>query len=305
MGSCAATADLGPVGPGWIVRGFDRSLADERVLGDSPVVDGRYVLEYPRGDTGRRGRRCTFRCGSSARPRTLARSEVRFKAGPVEEIDVAVADQSANASLFERAEATVGAVLGDLDVADLSEDEEHQEVSFVAAASGLGREVVADLRDSHRLARGANLPPDVVFAWLRGGLRAPDVWATPPAPGRHHAHRRGLGGRCGAVRRRARSARSTGARAGHRPPARSDPLTASRAGWGALRRTLPQRLTPAKMRAAAEVVLDVPVDDAAFRERLREAKLHGKERALVERTARLALRRLAHATRACTPVVAE
>ncbi len=266
------TTDLGPVDPGWVVHGFDLSLTDERSLGDCPIADGRYVLEYPRRDAGQRGTRANLqvRVFSDA-GEDLERSVVRFNAGPVEEIDVTVWGPLSNASLFERAMAAVRAVLGDLELVELVEDEEHQEVSFLATASGVGLEVVTDLRDCHRLALEAapttGLSKRVVQASKPRSFRAratarrvlrvaenrcpgrPGVGIESPAAGRHFP----TAVATGLIPQRpcddldqleARIA----ARALDHQISRSDEGQPGRVGD--LLSTLPQQLTPAKERGS-------------------------------------------------------
>jgi len=273
-----------------LVSAFDRDLRQHEHLGDGGIEpDGSYEITYTAEQFARAEK------GSAdlevrvydENDDELARSETRFNASADETIDVIVPPPSVgDGSEYERYVADLTPRLGRLPFGELTESAKHHDLSFLSGATGIPKERIGWLRDAHRLER-ADLPAEVVYAWLRSGLRG-DLWSTPPAQlvsTLRSAIDEGI------VPRRldkdfgelAKRIREKALQHHVRPAPKGQP-----ASVGDVLRTMPCRLTAAKQRRAVETVLEVPVDDPEFGKRLTAAKLSEEEARRVEQTVRLA-----------------
>src|SRR5262245_14297563 len=84
------TSDSGRLPSGLVIRAYDRELRSAVFLGETPLEGERYAVRYPTAELAQRNRdsaNVEIRA-YDALDRELARSEVRFRAGPHEEVDL-------------------------------------------------------------------------------------------------------------------------------------------------------------------------------------------------------------------------
>ena len=171
---------------GVVVRAFDRDLRNDEPLGDSAIgPDGSYQITYTADQFARAEKgsaNLQVRVYDEAE-RELARSGTRFNASADETIDVTLpAAPLAGGCEYERYVAELSPLMTGVTFAELVENADHQDLSFLNGDTGIPKDRIGWLRDAHRM-EPAELGPEVFYAWLRKGLAAdPDgLWSTPPA----------------------------------------------------------------------------------------------------------------------------
>lgn len=152
------------------VRAVDRDLRSEEPLGAATTeADGAYRIEYSGAGfgAGERGGADLVVRALADDGSQLAASPVLFQAPPQATVDLSVPlERRAPPSLFTRITSTLAPLLGGLAAAELEEDAEHQDLSFLAAETGLPAHSLARFALAHRLRRD-ELPPEFWFALLR------------------------------------------------------------------------------------------------------------------------------------------
>jgi hypothetical protein len=98
-------------------------------------------------------------------------SPIRFNASVTETIDLVVAG-APRQSEYELLVAELKPLVGDLALADLTEDDTHQDVTFLTGETGRDVELVTFLILAHRLARRVDIRADAFYGLLREGLPA-------------------------------------------------------------------------------------------------------------------------------------
>ena len=158
---------------GVAVHVLDRDLRSSELLGEAQTDSaGRYEVVYgperfAAGDVGSADVQVVvLRDGSE-----LARSEVRFNAAPVETIDLTLTDGAGGLSEFERYLAQLEPALAGVALADLREDSEQQDFTFLSGETGLPFDRLEMLSQA---AREAGVPPELpaeaFYAWFRYDL---------------------------------------------------------------------------------------------------------------------------------------
>jgi hypothetical protein len=188
----------GPAGrpvPDLTVRALDRDLRSFELLGEA-VTDaaGRYAVEYGpdaavAGEAAGAGRRADLEVVVLRGDAELGRSPVRFNAADREQVDLTVSVEPAGGSEYERYLALLEPALTGVRLADLREDAEVQDVTFLVGETGIPRDRLELLIRAAREAavRDGGLPIEVPaaawYAWLRFGLPAEReaLLRTPPS----------------------------------------------------------------------------------------------------------------------------
>lgn len=144
--------------PGLTVHALDRDLRSSELLGEGKTGgDGRYGIAYDEkrflaGDRGRADLQVVVLRGDVE----LARTEVRFNAGVHETVDVVVPAAAGDGrSEYERYLSTLEPVLSGVALGELRQDDEHQDLSFLAAETGIPQDRIEWLS---RAAREATVP---------------------------------------------------------------------------------------------------------------------------------------------------
>ncbi len=152
------------------VVAFDRDLRLVENLGEaSTKADGSYLIGYTSASfaTAEKGsadlliRAATPDGGS-------ARSRVVFNAGPDEVVDLTL--DGAPPSEFETLVADVTPLLRDMSLADLLEDDQHDDISFLAGDTGHDVVRVSYLVLAHRDARSSEVAPAAFYGLFRQGM---------------------------------------------------------------------------------------------------------------------------------------
>ncbi len=154
-----------------VVQAFDRDLRSEVLLGKSNTDEaGLYEVRYG-PDVFRNPEKGSADIvvkvsGGDGKP--LATSPILFNAPDDATVDVILAAEVLPPpALFEKIRADLEPVLEGLKVADLEENEQHQDLTFLTGETGFEKSVLARFAIAHRLAQ-PNLPPEFWFALLGG-----------------------------------------------------------------------------------------------------------------------------------------
>lgn len=147
---------------------YDRDLRDEQLLGRTRTDSkGAYLISYEARQFRKheKGEADLVVKVFSDEGKAIASSPVMFNAPEWAVIDLVISDRAALPSLFQRIEKALATLRGDLPVAELDEDGEHQDITFLSGETGLSTEVLARFILAHRLAQ-ENLPAEFWFAVL-------------------------------------------------------------------------------------------------------------------------------------------
>ena len=150
------------------VRAYAIGLRSEEPLGRSLTAgDGRYEISYfARGANDAVNVLVrVFAAGSNADGVALVQSSIIFNAPPVAQCNLTVSAAALPPpSLFENTAQRLLPALKDLNLERLAEDEQHQDLTFLAGSTGIDRALVARFVGAHRLPE--ELPPEFWFALL-------------------------------------------------------------------------------------------------------------------------------------------
>jgi hypothetical protein len=154
-----------------MVSAFDRGLRSEQALGQSQTDErGLYQIRYSRDQLPGAGKRSADLLikAFSAEGSLLAAAPVLFNAPAVAQVDLTLpAAEAPPASLFEAISQAIAPLLENLKVADLEEDQQHQDLSFLHGETGLETAALARFAVAHRLAAQA-IQAEFWFALLGG-----------------------------------------------------------------------------------------------------------------------------------------
>jgi hypothetical protein len=153
------------------VSAFDRDLRSEQKLGQSQTdKQGFYQIRYSSRQflKAEKGSADLVVKAFATDGSLLATSPVLFNAPSVAEVNLTIpAEVLEPPTLFEKLGQAVAPLLGKLPVADLEEDTQRQDVSFLSGETGFERTVVARFVVAHKLAQ-RGLPPELWFVLLGG-----------------------------------------------------------------------------------------------------------------------------------------
>jgi hypothetical protein len=181
---------------GVLVRAVDRDLRSEQALGEATTdAQGRYEIRYSTAaaavaEAGTADVQVMVLHPAEPTGSPLVRSDIRFNVGPQTTIDLTLPADHRGPSEFERYLARLEPGLAGVPLADLREDDTHQDLSFLAGETGIPQQRIALLvraavEASHGqgsvLTKVANLPQPSIpiqawYAWYRHGL------PTDPSP---------------------------------------------------------------------------------------------------------------------------
>jgi hypothetical protein len=164
------TTPTGRPAAGVLVRAFDRDLRSEEPLGEITTdKNGDYIISYSLDQLKR-----SEKASADLLVRALAdgmppvSSSIIFNAKPDETVDLIVPD--ADLSEFEILVQEVTPLLDGVPIAELREDEEHRDVSFLAGETGCSEMHLAYLILAHRHAQSSGLPPEALYGLFREGM---------------------------------------------------------------------------------------------------------------------------------------
>ena len=163
----------GSAAAGLVVSAFDRGLRSEQALGQSQTDDrGFYQIRYSQEQFHRaeKGNADLVVRVFSVEGALLAAAPVLFNAPAVAQVDLTIpAEEAAPVSLFEQIDQGVTPRLEGLKVAELEEDQQHQDLSFLCSETGFEKPVLARFALAHRLAEQA-IQAEFWYALLGGSL---------------------------------------------------------------------------------------------------------------------------------------
>lgn len=157
-----------------LVQAFDRDLRSEQLLGEQfSGADGGYSIRYG-PDQFRRAEKLAADLVVRAIDRQgqlLAESAIVFNAGPETAIDLVVGGaEFRGPSEFELLADELRPLLEELAPAELREDDEHRDLSFLSGETGRDPQQLARFAIAHRLRDQTDLPAEVFYGLFRGNL---------------------------------------------------------------------------------------------------------------------------------------
>ena len=148
---------------------YDRDLREQQLLGRAYTdTQGKYEISYEPRQFRRRekGEADLVVKAFSAPRKPVATSSILFNAPSPALIDLVISDTSALPSLYERLNQALAPLLGKLAVAELEEDKDHQDLTFLSGETGFTADVLARFVVAHRLVQ-RGLPAEFWFAVLK------------------------------------------------------------------------------------------------------------------------------------------
>ncbi len=109
--------------------------------------------------------------------------QIIFNAGAKESVEIVIGGgELREPSEYERHLADLTPILQGLPIAQLTEDEKHQDITFLAGETGIDSQHIVFLVLAHRLAKETRLPPEAFYAFFRQNLptRLPALLAQHP-----------------------------------------------------------------------------------------------------------------------------
>ena len=192
-------ADGGPIA-GAVVKAFDKDLRREQPLGDTPTdVTGAYLIRYT-ADQFRRAEKKTADLilrAYDSHSNLLAESSLLFNAATDETIDLSVGGVYRGPSEYTRLLDEITPLLEGLSPADLEENDEHHDISFLTGETGEDAQRITFLVLAHRLMNKTSLAADIFYGLFREGLptdlptllaQSPDLQRQGAGPGHRREH---------------------------------------------------------------------------------------------------------------------
>jgi len=155
------------------VLAVDKDLRHEEPLGDALTDNcGRYKIIYTADQIRRAEKgsadlivRVLNRDGT-----VLIASPIVFNASPVATVDLTVGGEYQGPSEYDQLLNEITPLLEDLPLAEVTEDDEHHDITFLAGETGEDPQHIAFLILAHRLARQTELPPEAFYGLFREKL---------------------------------------------------------------------------------------------------------------------------------------
>jgi len=162
---------------GFLVRAFDKDLRHEEPLGQAVTGDdGKYEIRYTAAQFRRSEKDAAdlvVRVYDSRQDEaeSVAASPIIFNAQPIETVNLTLGDKEFRGpSEYEQLVAELTPLLDGVAIRDLTEDEEHQDVTFLSNESGQDPDRIVYLILAHRLQNRTGLPAEVFYAFFRHNL---------------------------------------------------------------------------------------------------------------------------------------
>jgi hypothetical protein len=157
-----------------LVRAFDKDLRSEELLGETTTdEEGRYAIHYNAEQFSRAEQGSADLIVRAYNPegRELAGSQIVFNAQPEETIDLVVGGEVYRGpSEYDQLVKQLTPLLQGLTFAELTEDEEHQDVTFLSGETGEKPFHITFLITAHRLAERTDIAPVILYGPLRNDL---------------------------------------------------------------------------------------------------------------------------------------
>src|SRR3569832_2087994 len=164
----------GSVAVGITVIAFDKDLRSEEALGKVKTdSDGRYQIQYTAELFQRREKKTADLIVRVFNPdeRIVAASPIIFNAKPIEIVDLVMGGgEYRGPSEYAQLMAELTPLLGEIPLADLKEDEQFQDVTFLTGETEIKPQLIAFLILAARHSRTTNVPPEAFYGLFRQNL---------------------------------------------------------------------------------------------------------------------------------------
>lgn len=160
------------------VRAIDRNVGQDVDLGETTTdADGHYRIEYQVAPLQQRGKArpdVQIQVSAEAGGDVLAASDIHYDAGREARIDVTVpAEKLPRRSESHRLRRDLSAHLGDhADLSQLQEDEERQDVTYLANKTGWDARKVATTALADQFSQESGIEPEFFYALFQAGVPA-------------------------------------------------------------------------------------------------------------------------------------
>lgn len=159
---------------GSLVRVVDRDLRHEQRLGETRTDrEGYYEIHYGPEQFARaeKGSADLLVRALSPEGEEVAHSEILFNARAKETIDLVVGNEVYRGlSEYEELIKLLTPVCDGVSFAELKEDEEHQDVSFLSGETGIDPQRIEFLATAHRLLEKTDIPAEIFYGLIREGM---------------------------------------------------------------------------------------------------------------------------------------
>jgi len=163
----------GNLAPGVTVRAFDRDLRSEELLGETRAdAKGNYEIRYS-PEQFRRAEKETADLRVAAfddKNQQLVSSAIIFNAQPEEIVDLSIGGEYRGPSEYENLVDELGPLIQDVPLDKLTEDDRHQDITFLANETGQDSQRITFLVMAHRLSRKTGLAAEAFYGFFREGL---------------------------------------------------------------------------------------------------------------------------------------
>ena len=172
--------------PGLLVYAYDRDMRSEELLGEAVTDrDGKYEIQWGSGQPDTQGKRTAdiaLKVITRERQTVLHASDVdniRFNAGPREEINVVIRQAiQPEVVEYDFILREVGFLRGEVAVADLQENEQHRDLTFLSKEAEIAFEKIEHLVVAHRLQAASEIEAAFFYALLRKNTLLKNDWSA-------------------------------------------------------------------------------------------------------------------------------
>jgi Neuraminidase-like domain len=167
------------------VRAFDQGLRDEKLLGETTTDDaGGYRITYSHEMSGPDQAKKVALIIRAFDPNgsLLGSSSPLFKVKPGETVDLGIKGKYRGPSEYERIVQDLTPLLQGLTLAELTEDDQRQDITYLAGKSGLDARLVATVAQAHQFSQQSGIRPEFFYALFRAGLAAEEAAFSRTAP---------------------------------------------------------------------------------------------------------------------------
>ncbi|HEX6100518.1 MAG TPA: neuraminidase-like domain-containing protein [Thermoanaerobaculia bacterium] len=156
------------------VHAFARALREERPLGSAvPDQEGRYRITYSEAQLQAGQGRGALQVRFVEKDGTIAASSrLVFNPKPVETVDLTTGGERRGRSKHDRLTASIAPVLQGVSPADLRQDAQSRDVTFLAQATGASKKDIKYLALAHKLAKKTGVDAQVFFALFEQNIPA-------------------------------------------------------------------------------------------------------------------------------------
>ena len=158
---------------GKIVRAFDKDLRSEELLGEHNTdAEGRYEIQYSAEQFSRAEKQhADLIVRAYDDGLEITSSAIIFNAASEETVNLIIDnDAYRGPSEYERLVQDLTPLLNGLSFTDLTNDDTHQDITFLSGETGQSQQWIGFLVTAHQLAQTTGLPPEVFYGFFRKDL---------------------------------------------------------------------------------------------------------------------------------------